>query len=42
MLLTPGPHTLFVTATSAVTGKSSTASVTFNIIPFSSTQRIQP
>jgi hypothetical protein len=42
MLLTPGTHTLFVTATSAVTGKSSTAQVSFNIIAFSPTQRIQP
>jgi hypothetical protein len=42
MLLSPGPHTLFVTATSAVTGKSNTAKVTFNIIAFASDQRIQP
>lgn len=43
-LLSPGPHTLFVTATSAVTGKSNTAQVTFNIIGFSSdpNQLIQP
>jgi hypothetical protein len=42
LLLTPGPHTLFVTATSAVTGKSSTAQVTFNIVKYDPNQRIQP
>jgi hypothetical protein len=49
--LTPGPHTLYVTATSSVTGyldatrkfvgKTSTASVTFNILDFSH-KKIQP
>jgi hypothetical protein len=41
-LLSPGPHTMFVTAQSAITGKSSTAQVTFNIIGFVPNQRIQP
>jgi hypothetical protein len=49
--LSPGPHTLYVTATSSVTGalnaanqfvgKTSTASVTFNILDLSH-QKIQP
>jgi hypothetical protein len=42
-LLSPGPHTLFVTAHSTITGKTSTTSSTFNIIPFTnSSQKIQP
>jgi hypothetical protein len=42
-LLSPGPHTLYVTAASAITGKTNTASVGFNIIPFTNpSQRIQP
>jgi len=41
-LLSPGPHTLFVTATSSVTGKQSMASVDFNIIAFHAGQRVQP
>jgi len=41
-LLSPGPHTLFVTATSAITGKQNTSQVTFNIIPFSPKQKIMP
>ncbi|HEY2596805.1 MAG TPA: hypothetical protein VGK33_23155, partial [Chloroflexota bacterium] len=42
-LLSPGPHTLFVTAHSTVTGKISTAQATFNILPFTnSSQKIQP
>jgi hypothetical protein len=42
-LLSPGPHTLFVTAHSTVTGKTSTAKATFNIIPFTnSSQKIMP
>jgi hypothetical protein len=40
-LLAPGPHTLFVTATSSITGKQSTAQVTFNILDLSHT-KIQP
>jgi hypothetical protein len=41
--LDPGPHTLYVTANSAITGKTSTASATFNIIPFTNpSQKIQP
>ena len=39
--LTPGWHTLFVTAVSSITGKSNTAQVTFNILDFGH-QRIQP
>jgi len=42
LLLTPGTHTLFVTATSAVTGKSSTAQASFNILEYKSDQRVQP
>jgi hypothetical protein len=42
-LLDPGPHTLYVTANSAITGKTSTASATFNIIPFTGpSQKIEP
>jgi hypothetical protein len=42
-LLSAGPHTLFVTAHSTVTGKSQTTSATFNILPFTnSSQKIQP
>jgi hypothetical protein len=41
-LLAPGPHTLYVTAQSSITGKTSTASVDFNIIGFVPGQRIQP
>jgi hypothetical protein len=41
-LLSPGPHTLNVIANSAITGKSNTATVHFNIIPFVQGQRIQP
>jgi len=42
-LLAAGPHTLFVTAHSTVTGKTSTTSAQFNIIPFTnSSQKIQP
>jgi hypothetical protein len=42
-LLSAGPHTLFVTAHSTVTGKTSTSRVGFNIIPFTnSSQKIQP
>ena len=42
-LLSPGPHTLFVTAHSTVTGKTSTARSTFNILPFTNpSQKIQP
>jgi hypothetical protein len=42
-LLEPGPHRMYVTATSAVTGKTSTTSVGFNIIPFTNpSQKIQP
>ena len=49
--LTPGPHTLYVTATSSVTGyldaskkfvgKTTTASVTFNVLDLSH-KKIQP
>jgi hypothetical protein len=42
LLLSPGTHTLFVTATSAVTGKSNTAQVSFNILPYRSDMRVQP
>jgi len=42
MLLSPGPHTLVVTATSAVTAKTNTAKVTFNIVPFKADQRVEP
>jgi hypothetical protein len=42
-LLSPGPHTLFVTAHSTVTGKTSTARAGFNILPFTNkSQKIQP
>lgn len=42
-LLSPGPHTLYVTAHSTVTGKTSTSKAGFNIIPFTnSSQKIQP
>jgi len=42
-LLDPGPHRLYVTATSAVTGKTSTTNVGFNIIPFTNpSQKITP
>ena len=42
-LLSPGAHTLFVTAHSTVTGKSQTTQATFNIIGFTnSSQKIQP
>jgi hypothetical protein len=40
--LSIGPHTLYVTATSAITGKSNTAHVTFNVIPSSPGQPTQP
>jgi len=40
-LLAPGPHTLYVTATSSITGQQSTASVNFMVLDFSH-QRIQP
>jgi hypothetical protein len=40
-LLTPGYHTLYVTATSSITGKQSTASVSFNLLDLSHT-RVQP
>jgi hypothetical protein len=42
-LLDPGPHTLYVTANSAITGKTSTAKASFNILPFTnSSQKIEP
>jgi hypothetical protein len=42
-LLSGGPHTLFVTATSSITGKSTTTKVGLNILPFTNpSQRIQP
>jgi len=42
-LLSAGPHTLFVTAHSTVTGKTSTSKATFNILPFTNpSQKIQP
>ena len=42
-LLSPGPHTLFVSAHSTVTGKTQATSSAFNIIGFTnSSQRIQP
>jgi hypothetical protein len=42
-LLAPGPHTLFVSAQSMITGKSNTASVNFNILALAGAdQRIQP
>ena len=42
--IAPGPHTIYVTAYSAVTGKQSTANATFNVIPFNGdpNQKIQP
>jgi hypothetical protein len=40
-LLAPGPHTLYVTATSSITGKQTTANVTFNVLD-TSHLRIQP
>jgi hypothetical protein len=42
-ILAQGPHTLFVTATSSITGKQSTAVGHFNIIPFAngSLQKVQ-
>jgi hypothetical protein len=40
--LSPGPHTLYVTATSSITGKQSQAKVGFNIVGFQPNQRIQP
>jgi hypothetical protein len=42
MLLSPGPHTLYVSGISAITGKSTQAHVTFNIIAFDANQRVQP
>ena len=42
MLLSPGTHTLFVTGTSSVTGKSNTQHVSFNILAWSASQRVQP
>jgi len=39
--LSPGPHTLTVTATSSITGKQSTATINFNVLDLSHT-RIQP
>jgi hypothetical protein len=42
-LLAPGSHMLYVTAHSTVTGKTSTAHVQFNILPFTNpSQRIEP
>jgi hypothetical protein len=42
-LLAAGPHELYVTAHSTVTGKTSTAQVEFNIIPFTNpSQKIEP
>jgi len=42
-LLDPGPHRLYVTAHSTVTGKTSTTNAGFNILPYTnSSQRIQP
>jgi hypothetical protein len=42
-LLSAGPHRLYVTAHSTVTGKTSTTNAGFNILPFTdSSQRIQP
>jgi hypothetical protein len=42
-ILSPGPHTLYVTAHSTVTGKNSTAKSMFNIIGYTNNQqRIQP
>jgi hypothetical protein len=40
-LLSPGPHTLYVTATSSITGKQSTASVAFNVLDMNHL-KIQP
>jgi hypothetical protein len=42
-ILSAGPHTLFVTATSSITGKQSTAQSRFNIVPFAngSLQKVQ-
>jgi hypothetical protein len=40
--LSPGPHTLYVTATSSITGKQSRAQVAFNILGIVPNQRIQP
>ncbi len=40
-LLTPGNHTLFVTATSSLTGKQSTAQVSFNLLDLTH-QKVQP
>lgn len=42
MELTPGPHTLYVTATSAITGKQNTASASFNLLPYKANQKVQP
>lgn len=42
LLLNPGPHTLYVTATSSVTGKQSTATSTFNILQYNAQQKVQP
>jgi hypothetical protein len=43
MLLDPGPHTLYVTAHSTITGKTSApATVDFNILAFKQGQPIQP
>jgi hypothetical protein len=42
-LLSPGPHTLYVTAHSTVTGRTQTTSSQFNIIGFTnSSQKIEP
>jgi hypothetical protein len=42
-LLAPGPHRLFVTAHSTVTGKTSSTNVGFNILGFTNkSQKIQP
>jgi len=40
-LLAPGPHTLYVTATSSITGKQTTASVNFFMLDFKH-ERVQP
>ncbi|MBV9582536.1 MAG: hypothetical protein JO057_28465 [Chloroflexi bacterium] len=41
--ISPGSHTLYVTAYSSVTGKSNTASAQFNVLPYTGpSQKIQP
>jgi hypothetical protein len=42
LTLSPGTHTLYVTGTSSITGKTNTQKVSFNILAYSPTMRVQP